>query len=62
MNETKIVKIRTQNAQKVLIEDQVPKIRTLLETVYTARGCESVNPLQGLGVFVVEQKEHEQSR
>ena len=33
-NETKIVKIRTQNAKKVLIKDQVLKIRTLLETVH----------------------------
>ena len=33
VNETKIVKIRTQNAKKVLIKDQVLKIRTLLETV-----------------------------
>ena len=44
MNETKIVKIRTlninkdpirtQNAKKVLIKDQVLKIGTLLETVH----------------------------
>ena len=33
MNETKVVKIRTQNAKKVLIKDQVLKIRTPLEAV-----------------------------
>ena len=37
MIETKIVKIRTKNAKKVLIKDQVLKIRTLLETVQLGR-------------------------
>ena len=37
VNETKIVKIRTQNAKRVLIKDQVLKIRTLLETVHDDR-------------------------
>ena len=37
VHETKIVKIRTQNAKKVLIKDQVLKIRTLLETVQLGR-------------------------
>ena len=37
MIETKIVKIRTQNAKKVLNKDQVLKIRTLFETVQLGR-------------------------